>query len=71
MRRGSSSMPAISERGFVRVCEDRAVGSFNATGPVNGTTVTDVLETCRTVVESEATMTWVDDEFLRERQVGE
>jgi 2'-hydroxyisoflavone reductase len=46
-------------------------GAFTATGPLPPTTAAEVLETCRAVAETEARFTWVDEEFLLEREVGE
>jgi 2'-hydroxyisoflavone reductase len=56
---------------LVRACEERATGPFNATGPVGRTTAGEVLEACRGAAGSDATLTWVDEAFLREREVGE
>jgi 2'-hydroxyisoflavone reductase len=46
-------------------------GAFNATGPEPPMTMGELLETCRAVSGSNARITWVDELFLREREVGE
>jgi 2'-hydroxyisoflavone reductase len=56
---------------MVRLAEDGATGVFTATGPIPQTTAAEVLETARAVAGSDATFTWVDEEFLRQREVGE
>lgn len=54
---------------MVSLCEDRVGGTFNATHP--GVSFSELLDTCRTVSESDARVTWVTDEFLLEQGVGE
>jgi 2'-hydroxyisoflavone reductase len=56
---------------LVRLGEERTAGAFTATGPAPATTAAEVLETCRAVSGSDARFTWVDEEFLLEREVGE
>ena len=56
---------------IVAAAEGDAAGAFNVTGPVDGTTAGDVLETCQRVTESDAQLTWVDEAFLLERDVTE
>jgi 2'-hydroxyisoflavone reductase len=56
---------------IVHLAEERTAGAFTATGPVHATTAAEVLETCRAVSASDARFTWVDEEFLLERDVGE
>jgi 2'-hydroxyisoflavone reductase len=56
---------------LVHACEERVTGPFNATGPAGGTTAAEVLEACRVAAGSDATLTWVDEGFLREQDVGE
>jgi 2'-hydroxyisoflavone reductase len=53
------------------MAEQRASGAFNADGPGGGYTMGELLETCRTVTGSDATWTWVSDEFLADAGVGE
>ena len=40
-------------------------------GRIAVTTAGEVLETCRAVAGSDAALTWVDESFLREHEVGE
>lgn len=54
----------------VRAIESNATGVFNATGSVEGWTMEEVLATCRERSASDASFTWVDDEFLSEQEVG-
>jgi 2'-hydroxyisoflavone reductase len=54
---------------FVRLLEQRTSGTYNATQP--GLTFEDLVDTCREVAGSDATFTWVPDELLAEREVGE
>jgi 2'-hydroxyisoflavone reductase len=51
--------------------ERKVSGTFNATGPVPPVTMGELLETCRAVSGSSARITWVDESFLREHEVGE
>jgi 2'-hydroxyisoflavone reductase len=45
-------------------------GTFNTTGPEPPTTMRRVLETCVAVSRSGATLTWVDEDFLVQKEVG-
>jgi 2'-hydroxyisoflavone reductase len=54
---------------LVDLSERRATGTYNATHP--GRSWGEVLETCRAVAGSHATLTWVPDGFLVEHGVGE
>jgi 2'-hydroxyisoflavone reductase len=54
---------------MVELCARGASGTFNATHP--GVSWAELLETCRTVTSSDATITWVSPEFLVEQEVGE
>lgn len=54
---------------MVSLCESGTGGTFNATN--EGTPWGKLLETCRSVTSSDATVTWVDDAFLVEQGVGE
>ncbi len=54
---------------MVRLAEGSATGVFNAAGPGEPLTMGGVLEECRAATASEARFTWVDDEFLVEREV--
>jgi 2'-hydroxyisoflavone reductase len=53
------------------VAERRVAGTFNATGPVPPVTMGELVERCRAVSGSDARFTWVEDDFLVERGVGE
>jgi 2'-hydroxyisoflavone reductase len=53
------------------VGERGVAGAFNATGPEPPVTMGELLETCRAVSGSNAHLTWVDEAFLRENEVGE
>ena len=55
----------------VRMAEERATGTYNATGPVPRPTLEELLETCRRVANSEARLQWVAAEFLVERGVDQ
>lgn len=54
----------------VRATEAKLHGPYNATSPAGHFTMSGVLQTCRQVSGSEATFTWVSDEFLMENEVG-
>jgi 2'-hydroxyisoflavone reductase len=56
---------------LVEVGERSVSGTFNATGPEPPVTMSELLETCRAVSGSTAKLTWVDEDFLREHEVGE
>jgi 2'-hydroxyisoflavone reductase len=56
---------------ILRMADAREGGVFNATGPEAPLTFGELLETSRDVSGSAAELTWVDDEFLLEREVGE
>jgi 2'-hydroxyisoflavone reductase len=49
--------------------ESGTPGTFNATAPTGNATYRSMLEDCRTATGSDATLTWVDDGFLLERDV--
>ena len=48
----------------------RTAGAFPATGPTGQTTFGRLLDDCRDVSGSDATVTWVADDFLVEHEVG-
>ncbi len=54
---------------IVSLCEHDLGGVFNATHP--GVSWGDLLETCTSVAGADATITWVDRDFLVEQGVGE
>ncbi|MEM7356398.1 MAG: NAD-dependent epimerase/dehydratase family protein [Acidobacteriota bacterium] len=54
---------------MVRMAEDRTTGVYNATG-AGGHTMGVYLEQCKATSASNATFTWVDEDFLAEREIG-
>src|SRR5260221_10819342 len=50
--------------------ESRVGGTFNVVGPAQPITMGDYLNTCKSVSQSNATFSWVDESFLLERQVA-
>ena len=54
---------------IVRMAESRSTGVFNATGAEDGLSMSRMLDTCRSVSQSDAHMVWVDDQFLLDRNV--
>jgi 2'-hydroxyisoflavone reductase len=54
---------------IVRMAEERRTGTFNATGPERPLTMAQFLEACREVTGGDARFTWVDEDFLLEREV--
>ncbi len=50
--------------------ERGVTGVFNATGPVEPTTMGALLDACRAGTGSDATFTWLDEAFLLERKVA-
>ena len=54
---------------LVHLAENRTAGVFNAVGPFEGTTIGEVCNLCKDVSGSDATLTWVPWEFLREQGV--
>jgi 2'-hydroxyisoflavone reductase len=56
---------------LVDLGERKVSGTFNATGPEPPMTMGELLETCRAVSGSNARISWVDEHFLLEHDVGE
>jgi len=54
---------------IVELCERGVGGTFNATHP--GVSLGELVETSVSVTGSEATVTWVTDDFLVEQEVGQ
>jgi 2'-hydroxyisoflavone reductase len=54
---------------IVRLAENRTRGTFNATGPVPPMTMGEVVDTCARVAGTDASFTWVDEEFLLAHEV--
>jgi 2'-hydroxyisoflavone reductase len=55
---------------LVRMAENRTAGIFNATGPARKLSMRELLEACRSASGSDASFTWVSDEFLKEAEVA-
>ncbi|GLV54779.1 hypothetical protein KDH_16260 [Dictyobacter sp. S3.2.2.5] len=55
---------------IVRMVEAGQTGTYNANGPVGQLTMRQFLEQCKSVSDSDATFTWIDDAFLNEHKVG-
>ena len=51
--------------------ERRETGIFNADGPASPCTMEQLLQACKTTSGSNASFSWVSEEFLRKNQVGE
>jgi 2'-hydroxyisoflavone reductase len=56
---------------MVRLVEERATGVFNATGPGEHRSMEQLLEACRSTVNPDANLVWVNTDVLRENEVGE
>jgi 2'-hydroxyisoflavone reductase len=56
---------------IVLALESDRAGPFNATGPERPVTMGELLETCRDVSGANASLTWVDEPFLADREVGQ
>jgi nucleoside-diphosphate-sugar epimerase len=52
---------------IVRLVEGRMTGSYNAIGPDYPLTMQRILEECKAVCQSDATFTWVSEDFLVEQ----
>lgn len=55
---------------IVSMAEDHTTGVFNGAGPATSLTMGDFLETARGALDSDARFTWVDEQFLLEREVA-
>lgn len=55
---------------IVRMAETRQTGIFNATGPDRKMTMRELLETIRDASDSEASFTWVSEQFLKDAKVA-
>lgn len=56
-------------RWIVRMVEDGRTGIYNATGPDRTLTMGAFLDACKDVTASDATFTWVSEEYLLEHNV--
>ena len=54
---------------LVHLVEQRHMGVYNAVGPAQPMTMRAMLERCRAALGSDASLTWVDTDFLREHDV--
>lgn len=54
----------------VHLCERRTHGLFHVVGPRERLSMRELLDTCLRVTHGGARFTWVDTEFLLERQVA-
>lgn len=52
------------------MAERRAAGVFNVSGPDHRLTMADVFDACRAASGSQPTFTWVDGQFLLDREVA-
>jgi 2'-hydroxyisoflavone reductase len=52
------------------MAEAGQIGTFNATGPDTPLAMARLLEACRAAAGSDATFTWISDEFLLAHEVG-
>ena len=55
---------------IVGMVEAQQTGTYNATGPARALTIGQLLDECKRVSGSDATFTWVDDDFLLKQEVG-
>ena len=56
---------------IIRCIEDKIVGVFNATGPARELSMRAMLEGIRKGVGGDATFTWIDDEFLKDKDLAD
>lgn len=54
---------------MIRLCEQRAHGTYNCVGPRPGLTIAGMLHGIQAVTHSDARYTWVDADFLLERKL--
>lgn len=54
----------------VQATEAKLTGPYNATGPAETLTMGAFLDTCKAISSSNATFTWVNEEFLLAHEVG-
>ena len=55
---------------IVRLAENGTTGTFNATGPQSRLTMSEMLGGIRSVMSTDAWLTWVDADFLAANKVG-
>lgn len=54
----------------IKCIEDDSVGIFSVTGPDNPLTLQQVIETAKSVTDSDANFIYVDEAWLQEKEVG-
>jgi 2'-hydroxyisoflavone reductase len=54
---------------IVRMVESKKVGTYNASGPENPLTMGCLLEECKATTDSNASFTWVSEEFLTQHEI--
>ncbi|MCP4271739.1 MAG: NAD-dependent epimerase/dehydratase family protein [Gammaproteobacteria bacterium] len=54
---------------IIHCLEQKAVGTFNATSPMDNETTQDMLGHCKRALSSDATFTWADTDFLQQNEV--
>lgn len=55
---------------ILHMAQGRKTGIYNLTGPAHTLTLSEVVETSKQVSGSDATFTWVSEEFLAEKEVA-
>lgn len=56
---------------MLRMATERATGTYHATGPDYPLTIAETLAESQRVSGSETTITWIPDDFLEQREIGE
>ena len=62
-------MRATSRQWILQLVAQRASGAFNGTGPNEGATFGELLDTCRWICGEEVEVEWVDERFLEREGV--
>ncbi len=76
MAPGKMSDPSqwIDARDLARFCvmtvEQKLAGPYNAAGPANASNIGELLLGAKAVIDTDATFTWVDADFLEENKIG-
>lgn len=55
---------------IIQMVEKKMTGTYNAVGPNHKLTMEKLLQESKNVIQSEATFTWVNEDFLKEHEVG-
>lgn len=55
---------------IIRMVEERLTGIYNATGPAAPVPMGHLLDVCREVAGSDASFTWIPDQWLEEHKAG-